>query len=104
MLQIIDAFDPAALVILVVAVVGIVPIAVYYREETRVFALAYVCLLVSAFATNAENVVLPELLNLTEHVVGLLGSGLMFAYAAHHRRKTVVTSDDTTDAEAGGVR
>jgi uncharacterized membrane protein len=104
MLQILNAFDPAALVILVVAVVGTVPIAVYYRDETRVFVLAYACLLVAAFATNVENLVLPEILNLTEHVVGLLGSGLLFAYAAYHRRKNVVTSDDTVEAGTGGAR
>lgn len=99
MLPLIDAFDPAALVILVVALVGLVPIAVYYREETRVFVLPYACLLIAAIATNAENVVLPNLLNLTEHVVGILGAGVTFAVAAYLRRRNVIQTDSRTDVE-----
>lgn len=88
------ALDPSELVILLVALVGVLPIVTYYSEETRLLVVAYGFLLFGAFATNAENLFLPDLLNLGEHVIGILGAGVMFAVAAYSRRKSVVTSGD----------
>lgn len=99
MVQAVSELDPAAVVILVVAVIGLLPIVAYYRTETRVFVFAYAFLLTAAIATNVENVILPDIFNLIEHAVGILGSGIMFAVAAYLRRRETVNADEGIGAE-----
>jgi hypothetical protein len=46
-----------------------------------------VSLPVAAFATNVEDLFLPAVLNLVEHLVGSLGAGIAFATAAYMSRE-----------------
>ncbi|ELZ28108.1 hypothetical protein C475_04865 [Halosimplex carlsbadense 2-9-1] len=70
-----------------VAIVGIVPVAIQYRERSRWFAVGYGMLVVAALATNLEDLFLGGLLNATEHAVGLMGAGIAFLVAAYVHRK-----------------
>ena len=97
MATVFGAIGAQTFVVLVIAAVGVVPVVLYRRETPTIFLVPYVFLAVAAFATNVENLVLPELLNLTEHYVGNLGAGLSFAAAAYlYRRRTI--DDDEADA------
>lgn len=93
-------FDAASFVILIVAVLGAVPVALYYRETPRWFVVAYACLFVAAFATNFEDVFLPDLLNAVEHVVGNLGAAIAFAVGAYLYRENRIKGDDGTAVDA----
>lgn len=96
-MSLLGALDPQSLVILAVAVVGVVPVVMYYERTSKWFVYAYGFLFVAAFCTNFEYVVLPDLLNYTEHVVGNMGAGLAFAAAAYlYRRRTILPDDDAT--------
>lgn len=96
MATVFGAIGAQTFVVLVIAVIGVVPVVLYRRETPTIFLVPYVFLAVAAFATNVENLVLPDLLNLAEHYVGNLGAGLSFAAAAYlYRRRTIV--DDEAD-------
>lgn len=91
--------DPMKVALAVVALLGIVPVAIQYRDRSRWFALGYGLLVVATLATNLENLFLGTVLNYTEHVVGLMGSGLAFFAAAYiHRRRSVTSDDSGADA------
>jgi hypothetical protein len=75
---------------LTVALVGVIPVALRYSDEAKWFTVGYCCLVIGAIATNAEALFLGDLLNFVEHGVGLLGSGLAFAYAAYERRESLL--------------
>lgn len=101
MVALIEAFEPAELVVLVVALVGLLPILTYYREETRWLTFAYGFLLIGAVATNLEAVVLPGVVNLGEHVLGVMGAGVAFAVAAYMHRRDQIETDDGPDGVEG---
>jgi|GEM_PF-1062353 len=89
--------DPASSVILIIAVLGVVPVIKYYEKTYVWFVYAYACLFVAAFATNVEDLLLPEVLNLTEHFVGNLGAGLAFAAGAYFYRKEHIDAEVEAD-------
>jgi len=94
--------DPYKLVLPVVALLGLVPIVLQYRHRAKWFAVGYVLLVVATLATNVENLMFGNLLNYTEHVVGLLGSGAAFFVAAYVRRQRILAEhanqrDEDTD-------
>ncbi len=91
--------DPASSVILIVALLGVIPVIQYYKQTYSWFVYAYVCLFVAAFTTNFEDVFLPTVLNLGEHVVGNLGAGIAFALAAYFYRKEHIVGDDDEDID-----
>ena len=82
MAEVLGVFDAQAFVVLVVAVIGLVPVLLYRKATPTVLVVPYAFLTVAAFATNFENVILPDVLNFTEHLVGNLGAGVGFAVAA----------------------
>ena len=94
MAEILGAIGAQTFVVLVVALVGLIPVALFYRRTYRWFVVAYGFLFVAAMATNLENVVLPDILNYTEHLVGNMGAGLAFAAAAYMYRKEHLMSGD----------
>ncbi|QLH79885.1 hypothetical protein HZS55_01465 [Halosimplex rubrum] len=79
--------SPLTVAVAVVGLVGIVPVAIQYRERSRWFAVGYGLLVVAALATNLEDLFLGDLLNATEHAVGLMGAGIAFLVAAYVHRK-----------------
>lgn len=97
MATILGGLDPQSVVIFAVAVVGAIPVVLYYDKTYRWFVYAYACLFVAAFATNFEDLFLSELLNLTEHVVGNLGAGIAFAAAAYMYRRENITAGSDED-------
>lgn len=100
MATVFGAFDAASFVILVVAVLGAVPVALYYEKTPKWFIIAYACFFIAAFATNFEDVLLGDLLNGVEHVVGNLGAGVSLAIAAYLYRENRIKGDEgTVDAE-----
>ncbi|WP_281195545.1 hypothetical protein [Halorubrum sp. F4] len=104
MATVFGAIGAQTFVVLVIAAIGVVPVVLYRRETPTVFLVPYAFLAVAAFATNVENLVLPELLNLTEHYVGNLGAGLSFAAAAYlYRRRTIAADGDDAEGIAGGA-
>lgn len=96
MVEIFGVFGAQTLVVLIIAVIGLIPVALYRRQTPQWFTAAYGFLLIAAFATNFENLFLPTALNLTEHFVGNLGAGLAFAGAAYMYRRNRIEGDDTT--------
>jgi hypothetical protein len=102
MSQVFSVFGAATFVILVVAIIGLVPVVLYRETTANWFLYAYGFLVVAAFATNFENVLLPDLLNYTEHFVGNLGAGIAFAVAAYMYRKNQIVSDGETGADPEG--
>lgn len=90
-------FDAASFVILIMAVIGLGPV-IYYFERTPIwFTAAYAFLFVAAFATNFEDLFLPDVLNLMEHYVGNLGAGVAFAVAAYTYRKQNITAEEQAE-------
>ncbi|WP_049930101.1 hypothetical protein [Halosimplex carlsbadense] len=87
MASILSTLDPMTVAVAAVAIVGIVPVAIQYRERSRWFAVGYGMLVVAALATNLEDLFLGGLLNATEHAVGLMGAGIAFLVAAYVHRK-----------------
>jgi len=83
----------------IVALLGVVPVAIQYRDRSRWFALGYGLLVVATLATNLENLFLGTVLNYTEHVVGLMGSGLAFLVAAYVHRRRLQADGEGVDAE-----
>ncbi|MFC7072598.1 hypothetical protein ACFQJ7_17300 [Halovenus rubra] len=75
---------------MVVSVLGLVPVLSQYKEDTKWFTAGYLLLVVGILATNVEGVVLPVVLNMTEHVVGIGFAGVVFLYAAYQRRQRIV--------------
>lgn len=101
MASFLGGLDPQSSVILAVAIIGAVPVILYRDTTYRWFLYAYCCLFVAAFATNFEYIFLPTVLNVTEHVVGNLGAGVLFALAAYKYRTERITGDaDATVTEA----
>lgn len=94
----VGALEPGELVLVTIALVGLIPVAARYTSDAKWFAVGYCCLVVGAIATNAEALFLGDLLNVVEHGVGLMGSGLAFAYATYRRRKDL--QDQSTDSLA----
>lgn len=92
MAEIFGVFDAQSFVILIIAVIGLVPVVLYRSETPTWFVVAYGFLFVAAFATNFEDLLLPDVLNLTEHYIGNLGAGLAFAVAAYTYRKRHIES------------
>jgi hypothetical protein len=99
MAEVFGVFGAATFVVLIVAVIGVVPVVLYREKTANWFLYAYGFLLVAAFATNFENLLLPDLLNYTEHFVGNLGAGLAFAVAAYTYRKNNIEGGDESEAD-----
>jgi len=96
MLDAFSALSPMEIALATVALVGIVPVVVQYRERSKWFALGYGMLVAAALATNLEGLFLGDLLNFVEHGVGLMGAGLAFFAAAYvHRRKLLEREVET---------
>lgn len=85
--------DPHKVVLPIIAFLGIVPVVLQYRDESRWFVVGYLLLVVATLSTNLENLFLGTALNFTEHAVGLMGSGLAFLAAAYFRRERVLAED-----------
>lgn len=85
------ALEPGEIVVLTVALVGLVPVMLRYSDDAKWFVVGYCCLVVGAIATNVEALFLGDLFNFVEHGVGLLGSGLAFAYAIYERRTSLLS-------------
>ncbi|MGM0606615.1 MAG: hypothetical protein ACQETB_13215 [Halobacteriota archaeon] len=94
MTAIFGVFGPQAFVVLIVAVIGLIPVALYRNRTPRLFLAPFVFLFVAAFATNFENAFLPDVLNFTEHLVGNMGAGIAFAVAAYVYRRNSITAND----------
>lgn len=98
MTTVLGSIGAQTFVVLMIAVIGVVPVVLYRHETPTMFLVPYAFLAVAAFATNVENLVLPDALNLVEHFVGNLGAGLSFAAAAYLYRRQAV--GDTENAAA----
>lgn len=97
-----SALEPGELVLLTIALVGLIPVFLRYTEDAKWFAVGYCCLVVGVIATNAEALVLGDILNIVEHGVGLMGGGIVFAYAIYQRRKSLLA--DAAENPAGVER
>jgi len=99
------ALEPGELVVLTVALLGLVPVLLRYTDESKWFTVGYGCLVVGAVATNVEALFLGDFFNFVEHGVGLMGSGLAFAYAVYNRRQRLAgeaeENSEETSAPAG---
>lgn len=92
--------NPQELVVLIVAVGGLVPLAMYYHKTSRWFVLAYGFLLVGAITTNVENLLWHDTFNFIEHAIGNMGAGIAFAIGAYvHRQKITGSSGEIGDKE-----
>ena len=82
--------DPHSAVLPIIALLGLVPVALQYRDRSKWFVLGYLLLVVATVSTNLEDLALGGVLNFTEHFFGLMGSGLAFLAAAYLRREAVI--------------
>ncbi|MFB6079786.1 MAG: hypothetical protein ABEJ81_02115 [Haloferacaceae archaeon] len=98
-----SALDPQSAVLPIIALIGLVPVVLHYRSEAKLFVAGYVCLVVATLATNLENLFLGVVLNHAEHVVGLMGSALVFLLAAYVRRKQVLGEEAGVETVADDV-
>jgi len=94
MLEALSALSPMEIAVATVALVGIVPVVVQYRERSRWFALGYGMLVVAALSTNIESLFLGDVFNFAEHGVGLMGAGLAFFAAAYVHRKREIAGEE----------
>jgi hypothetical protein len=78
---------------LVIAIVGLIPVLSQHSEETKLFTVGYSLLVVGMFATNFEAVILPVVLNFTEHGIGIGAAGVVFFLAAYQRRKEITEGE-----------
>ncbi|MFC7141159.1 hypothetical protein ACFQMA_15145 [Halosimplex aquaticum] len=82
------ALEPAKVALAVIAVLGIAPVVIQYRDRSKWFAVGYGLLVAATLFTNLESLFLGGLLNLAEHAIGLMGAGIAFLVAALvHRRR-----------------
>lgn len=102
MAGILEVLDTKELVLVVIALGGLVPVAMHYREESKWFAVGYLLLVVGAVATNVEALFLEELFNAVEHGVGILASGIAFLVAAYLRRQQVLNDDENNEQDGVG--
>ncbi|CQR48807.1 MULTISPECIES: hypothetical protein [Haloferax] len=86
--------SPLEVTALAVALVGLIPVITQYREETKLFAVGYVLLVVGMVATNVEALFLGSVLNFVEHAFGIGLAGVTFFAAAYLRRKNVIKDGD----------
>ncbi|AAG19969.1 MULTISPECIES: hypothetical protein [Halobacterium] len=102
MMGILEVLDPPKAVLPLIALIGLVPVVARYRTESRWFVVGYGLLAVATLATNLENIVLGDVLNGTEHALGLMGSGIAFLVAGYYRRQTILDpqSDDAATGDA----
>ena len=97
-----SALDPSEVVLPIVALIGLAPVVIQYRRESKWFAVGYLFLVVATLSTNLEALFLGDLLNLAEHSLGLMGSGIAFLAAGYMRREKVVGGEaDESGPEAG---
>lgn len=97
-----STLDPSEAVLPIVALIGLVPVAAQYREQSKWFVVGYLLLVVATVSTNVEALFLGTVLNVVEHSLGLMGSGLAFLAAGYLRRKQVLSGGEPgTDAEVG---
>lgn len=94
-----STLDPQSAVLPIIALIGLVPVLLHYRTKAKLFVVGYGFLIVATLATNLEDLFLGGPLNFTEHVVGLMGSGLAFAAAAYVRRKQVLGDDEDASVD-----
>ncbi|MFB6151281.1 MAG: hypothetical protein ABEJ40_05690 [Haloarculaceae archaeon] len=94
-----EALDPHKVVLPIIALIGLVPVVLHYRAESRWFVVGYLLLVVATLATNLESLFLGGILNYVEHVVGLLGAGIAFLAAGYVRRRRVVGGGGDPDEE-----
>lgn len=94
----IGPFTVLELVGLSVALLGTYPVLRQHRADTKWFTVGYLLLVVGMLATNLEAVVLPVILNFTEHVVGIGLAGLVFLFAAYDRRSEITQKTDMVNA------
>jgi len=98
MLEAFNALDPMEIAVATVALCGIVPVVVQYRERSKWFALGYGMLVVAALSTNLEGLLLGTVFNLAEHGIGLMGAGLAFFAAAYvHRKREIEGGEVSAD-------
>lgn len=101
MTEIFGVFGAQTFVVLIVAAIGLLPVALYAKKTSGWFVLAYLFLCFGAFATNFENAFLPGWMNFAEHLVGNMGAGIAFALAAYmYRQKSITTEETQTQVEA----
>lgn len=87
----IGPFTVLELIGLIVSTVGLLPVLSQYKEDTKWFTAGYLLLVAGMIATNVEAVILPVVLNFTEHVVGIGLAGAAFLFAAYQRRRQIVS-------------
>lgn len=88
-MPILGALEPGELIVLIVAAAGLAPLIIRYTDESKWFVVGYGLLFVATLSTNVEELVLADLFNFLENVVGLMGAGVAFAYAAYRRRQSL---------------
>lgn len=96
------SLDPHSVVLPVIGLLGLIPVVLQYRDQSKLFVVGYALLVVAALSTNLEDLFLGTVLNYTEHVAGLMGSGMAFLAAAYYRRQRVLAErDEATGPDAG---
>lgn len=89
------ALDPHKAVLPIIALLGLVPIFLHYRNQSKWFVVAYGFLVVATLSTNLENLFLGTVLNYTEHMLGLMGSGIAFLAAGYLRRQQILEESES---------
>ncbi|MFB6149308.1 MAG: hypothetical protein ABEJ48_06550 [Halobacteriales archaeon] len=91
------ALDPHQAVLPIIALLGLVPVLLHYRNQSKWYVIAYGFLIVATLSTNLESLFLGTVLNYAEHLLGLMGSGIAFFAAGYLRWQHLQNEETTTD-------
>lgn len=85
--------EPTEAVAFTIIAFGYLPIILAYirRSHVRWLLFAYTALVVGGAATLLEGFFLPDLLNVVEHGIGVMGAGLLFALTAYFSMDRIET-------------
>lgn len=88
-------FELYEVLLMALLLVGLIPVTLQYlAHRNRWFYSAYVAFCIGSVATVLEHVMLPDLLNLVEHTVGIMLSGLLFWLTAMYSAEDVIDDRD----------
>ncbi|MFB6087286.1 MAG: hypothetical protein ABEJ85_02100 [Haloarculaceae archaeon] len=101
MADLLTLLDPHEAVLPVIALIGLVPVVLQYRDQSRWFVVGYLPLIVATLGPNLQALSSNVAFTYAEHAVGLLGSGVAFLVAAYVRRDRVAAGESGATASLG---
>jgi hypothetical protein len=107
MVELMPGIEPDEVIVLLIILAGYIPVIVSYTRSkgTRWLFLGYTALLVGAAATVIEGRIYPATLNYIEHIVGVMGAGILFLVCTYlsHEKMATLKEEIKRKAKRGGA-